>query len=137
MEIGAGIAALAFWGFIATCVVAGVWDNIRKREAKHETLRRMIEAGQPMDEETLTLLGLIARDSSDRPDRGFKIAALWLLPISVGLAVLSHFLGAVDADAESAVLGSAFLTGCLSIGAWIGGMITAPWYESSKESKGR
>ena len=48
--LGAGLAALAFWGFIATVVVAGIWYDIRKREAQQETLRRMFESGRPMDD---------------------------------------------------------------------------------------
>ena len=36
---GAGLAALAFWGFIATVVVAGTWNDILMREAQHETVR--------------------------------------------------------------------------------------------------
>lgn len=137
MEIGAGISALAFWGFIGTCVVSGVWDNIKKRETKHETLRRMIESGQPMDEQTLIKLGLIGRDANDRPDLAFKITALWLLPIAVGLAVMSQFLATVDAEAQQAVMGASMLVGCMGIGAWIGGMITAPWYQNNKDPNGR
>jgi hypothetical protein len=28
--LGAGLAALAFWGFIAAVSVAGIWDGVRK-----------------------------------------------------------------------------------------------------------
>ena len=132
MEIGAGLTALAFWGFIGTCVVAGVWDNIRKRDTKHETLRRMIESGQALDENLLRSLGLFGTEDLDRPDRAFKIAALWLLPVSVGLAILSIFLGFIEQDARTAAFGVSALAGCIGIGAWIGGMITAPWYEDKK-----
>ena len=46
---GAGLAALAFWGFIAAIVVAGIWDGAKKREAQHETLRRMLIAGGTLE----------------------------------------------------------------------------------------
>ena len=52
-SLGAGLAALAFWGFVAVCVVAGIWEGIRKREARHETLRRLIESGQTVDRAVL------------------------------------------------------------------------------------
>ncbi|MFT4797477.1 MAG: hypothetical protein ACJAYE_000274 [Candidatus Azotimanducaceae bacterium] len=133
MEIGAGLSALAFWGFIGTCVIAGVWSNIRKRETKHETLRRIIESGQTLDDKLLKSLGLIETKDNDRPDRAFKIAALWLLAVSVGLAILSIFLGNIEQDARTAVLGVSALAACTGIGAWIGGMITTPWYEDQKD----
>ena len=47
ISVSEGLAALGFWTFIAAIIVAGIWDGIRKREAQHETLRRMIESGQP------------------------------------------------------------------------------------------
>jgi len=50
LGIGAGLAALGFWGFVAVAVVAGIWDNIRKRDAQHETVRRLIESGQSADD---------------------------------------------------------------------------------------
>ena len=37
--LGAGLAALAFWGFVAALVVGGLWHEAKKREAEHETLR--------------------------------------------------------------------------------------------------
>ena len=48
--LGAGLSALAFWGFIAAVVVAGIWYSVRERQAQYETLRRIIESGQPADE---------------------------------------------------------------------------------------
>lgn len=76
LGIGAGLAALAFWGFVATAVVAGVWDNIRKREAQHETMRRVVESGQPLDRETMEMLSW-ASSNEVRHDQAFKITALW------------------------------------------------------------
>lgn len=58
--LGAGLAALAFWGFIASVVVAGVWNDIRKREAQHETVRRLFESGRELDEKTLDKLLALA-----------------------------------------------------------------------------
>ena len=43
--LGAGLAAPAFWGFIAAVVGGGIWYAVREKEAQHETLRRMIDSG--------------------------------------------------------------------------------------------
>ncbi|MDP6552171.1 MAG: hypothetical protein QF574_08280 [Arenicellales bacterium] len=72
LGIGAGLGAIAFWGFLAVCVAAGIWDSIRKREAQHETLRRLIESGQPIDQELMDRL--LGRDK--RLDRDLKAAGL-------------------------------------------------------------
>ena len=48
---GAGLAALGFWLFVASAVATGVYNSIRKRDAQHETLRRVIESGQTVDQE--------------------------------------------------------------------------------------
>ena len=50
LGLGAGLGAIGFWLFIAAVVVAGIWFYVRKREAEHETLRRMIdESGRNID----------------------------------------------------------------------------------------
>ena len=54
--LGAGLAAFGFWMFVAAIVVAGIWYDIAKRRAQHETLRRLIESGQTIDPELLDKL---------------------------------------------------------------------------------
>ena len=50
IDTGAGIAAIGFWLFLAAILVAGMWYDIRRREAQQRTLRSMIESGQPIEE---------------------------------------------------------------------------------------
>ena len=62
-----GLEALAVFLFLAAIVVAGSWYRIRKLEAQHETLRRMIEKGQPIDQTLLDkLLGGSKRQDRDQ-----------------------------------------------------------------------
>jgi len=109
--IGAGIAALAFWGFIAAFVVAGVWDGAKKREAQHETLRRMIESGKPVDD---ALMRNLMIGEPKRPDRDLAIGAIITFAIAVGLAVFAVVFG--NERALAPLLGAAGLVGCLSAG---------------------
>lgn len=106
--LGAGLAALAFWGFIAAIVVAGIWDGAKKREAQHETLRRMIESGKPVDEALMTKL---FHGEPKRPDRDLAIGAIVLFSIAVGLGVL----GLVIRE-PTLGLGVAGIVGCLALG---------------------
>lgn len=107
-----GLAAFGFWMFVATAVVAGVWDGIRKREAEHETLRRMIESGkQPSPEMIDKLLG-----HKKEPARDLKVAGLITIFVAPGLALLGWLLSFRSADAFFPLLGVALLVACVGIG---------------------
>src|SRR5690606_19364799 len=86
--LGQGLAAMAFWGFVAALIVASIWDGARKREAQHETLRRLIESGKPVDEEFMDRV--LGRDK--HPDRSLRIASIILMWAAPGVAVLALFL---------------------------------------------
>ncbi len=127
LGIGAGLAAIAFWGFVAVAVVAGVWAGIRKRDAQHETVRRIVESGQPIDEQLLEKLSLTADGGDRRADLDFRITGLWLLPVSVGLFAFALILGASVPEARAPMLGASALTGCLGIGYMIAGKLVGRW----------
>ena len=131
--LGAGLAALAFWGFVASVVFAGVWNGIRKRDAQHETVRRLIESGQSVDQELMENLSLVSDDGNKRPDRDFYITGLWMLAIAPGLAILALFLGSIAPEAEAPILGAAALIACMGIGCLIAGKIAARWYTEGSD----
>lgn len=129
LGIGAGLGALGFWLFIAAVSVAGIYDGIRKRDAKHETVRRALESGQALDEPLMNrLVSLDSGSGSGRPDRDFKITALWILPVSIGLAALAYFIGLAAEEAFLPIMGAAALCACLGVGFWVAGIVAARWY---------
>jgi hypothetical protein len=130
--LGAGLAALAFWIFIAAVSVAGIWDGIRKREAKHETVRRLVESGQPIDSDLMDKLMGLTDNKSERPDRAFFIAGLWILPVSVGVLVLGYFLGMLAPEAKVALFGVAGLLAVLGLGFLGASKIVGRWYTEDK-----
>ena len=134
LGLGVGLAALAFWGFVAACVVAGVWNGIRKRDAQHETVRRLIESGQPIDQELMDKLLLLSDGGSKRHDRDFYVTGLWLLPVAVGMALFARFLGSIEPEAVAPLLGASALIACIGIGALVAGKITARWYAMDRDS---
>ena len=115
-SLGAGLAALAFWGFIAAVVVAGIWYDIRKREAQHETVRRLVESGQPIDAALMDKLLALGSGERERLDRTFKITGMILLPAAVGLAVFGLILGTQYPQSQLPLLGASALVGCIGIG---------------------
>ena len=132
--LGVGLAALAFWGFVATAVVAGVWDGIRKRDAQHETVRRMIESGQTVDHEVMEKLSLGGDESNKRPDRDFYITGLWLLPVAPGLAMLGYFLGTIRPEAQAPLMGASALVACLGVGYLVASRFVRRGYAVDRDS---
>lgn len=104
-----GLAALGFWLFIAAVSVAGIWDGIRKREAEHETLRRIIESGKKPDQQLMDkLLG-----HNKAPERDLKVGGLITMSVAPGLVVLGWLVGE---DALMPLLGVAGLVACIGMG---------------------
>ncbi|MEZ5488914.1 MAG: hypothetical protein R3F50_01185 [Gammaproteobacteria bacterium] len=127
--LGGGLAALAFWGFVASAVVASYWDGIRKRESQHETIRRAIESGHPLDDELLEKLSAVTSSGSGRVDRDFKVTALWILPVAAGMVVFAFALGFISSDARVLMLGVAGLLAVLGLGFLAAARYTERWYE--------
>lgn len=130
--LGAGLVVLSFWLFIAAVSVAGIWDGAKKREQEHETLRRILESNRDLDTDTLDkLMSLVG--GSGRPDRDFKVAAMWILPISPGVAVLGYFISRVAEEAFYPLMGVAGILAIMGIGFWIAGNVTASWYRADQD----
>ena len=92
---GFGLASFAFWGFIASCVIGGIWYAIREKEAQHETLRRIIESGREVNPD------VIDRIMSDggKSAEDLKVAGYITMSVAPGLVILGWFLRKV-ADNE-------------------------------------
>jgi hypothetical protein len=132
--LGAGLAALAFWGFLAVVVVGGIWYDIRKKESQQETIRRLFESGQPVDEKLMDKLMSHAGDKGERLDRAFKLTGVILLPAAVGLALLGLVLGLQAPEAKLPLLGVSGLVGCLGLGFLGASRMARRWYESDDDS---
>jgi hypothetical protein len=113
MESGIfGLAALGFWMFIAAVSVGGIWDGVRKREAEHETLRRMIESGKTPDQ---ALIDKLLGHKKD-PARDLKVAGLIVIFVAPGLALMGWVIGRAEPDAFMPLLGVAGLVAFVGIG---------------------
>ena len=122
--LGAGLAALAFWGFIAAVVVGGIWYAVREKEAQHETLRRMIDSGKDLDEAAISRVF----KNNSRPDRDLKIGAIIAASAAPGLAVLGWFLRSVSDEAFHALSGVAGLVAFVAIGLFVAARIAEKSY---------
>ena len=110
--LGQGLTSLAFWGFVAAVVVAGIWYSIRERQAQYETLSKIIDSGQPIDEAVVDrILG-----GGKRTEVGLKIAGLIVIFVAPGLAVLAWFIAQLSEPWLMPLLGAAALVGFVGLG---------------------
>jgi len=134
---GAGFAALGFWMFIAAAVIASYWDNIRKREAQHETLRRVIESGQTIDDELTDKLLALTGGSKDLA-RDLKVSGVIMVFIAPGLALLGWVLASTLGEPEilDILLGVAGLVGFISVGLLAAAYVAERQYGHSYSHEG-
>ena len=122
--LGAGLAAFAFWGFIAAVVVGGIWYAVREKEAQHETLRRMIDSGVDLDEAAISRVF----KENNRPERDLRIGGIIAASAAPGLAVLGWFLRDISNEAFSALSGVAGLVAFIAIGLLIAAKVAEKSY---------
>ena len=120
MTVGAGLAALGFWIFIAAITVTAIWVGARKRDAQHETLRRMIEGGQPIDPQ---LVNALLSQGGRRLERDLQAAGLVALFTAPGVAVLGWFIGQGSPQWLFPMLGVAVLIGCVGLGLLVASIV--------------
>ena len=112
------IGALGFWIFIAAIVVAGIWQSVRQKAEKHETLRRIVEKTGTIDEAKLH--ELFKEDASDESKPGYAYRGLRIF----GTIVM--FLGAGIAAATLLAAGFGKLFGAtqmfVNVTGWIAGI---------------
>lgn len=111
-NLGGGLAALAFWGFIASTVVGGIWYAIREKQAQHATLQRMIESGQKIDADVIDKI--ISGDG--KADKDLKIAAYITMSVAPGLVLLGFVLSRVNDDIFAILSGVAGLVLFVGLG---------------------
>jgi hypothetical protein len=110
--LGFGLAALAFWGFLAAVVVAGIWYAAKEQNEQHETMRRIVESGRDFDADAVDRIF----HGDKRPDRDLKIGGLITVSVAPGLAILGWFLSNISDKALMPLLGAAALVACVGIG---------------------
>ena len=115
---GAGLAAFGFWFFIAAIVVGGIWDKIKKRDAQHETLRRIVESGQPVDDSMANRI-LAASADSQQQARDLKVGAYICAGLAPGLACLGYAMSFLAEELLVILLGVSGLVLFISLSMYL------------------
>ena len=126
MEATAGLAALGFWLFLATVVVANVLAASRRRESQQETLRRVVDSGQQLDVAVIDRM-LGASEGNERPDRDLKVAGIIVMFVAPGLSVFGWFLGRFNDKIFEVMIGIGLLVLIIGIGLYVAGKMTERW----------
>ena len=126
---GFGLAAFAFWGFIASTVVAGIWYAIREKEAQHETLRRIIESGKDVN---VDVVDRVMSDGS-KSETDLRVGGYITLFVAPGLALLGYVLKVATEEEKifTILLGVAGLVAFVAVGL----LVAASVVERGKASK--
>ena len=104
-----GIAAFAFWGFVAVITVAGVWREVVMRRESETTIRLAIEKGQQLDPATIDKLLSSSNRKRGGAD-GLMVAGGVTLATGLGLPIMGYFISRGNhSDAFYPLLG----VGCL------------------------
>lgn len=131
MGNAAGLGALGFWMFLSAVVVAGIWFDARKRESQQETLRRIVESGQRIDQ-TMIEKFLKAGSDGNRADQDLKVGGLITMSVAPGLLMLGYFLSRMEERLMDVMLGVALLVAFIGAGLYAAGKMSERWYNDDK-----
>ena len=126
-----GFGALGFWLFLAAVVVAGIWFDAKKRESQQETLRRIVESGQRVDQAMIDKF-LKAGSSASRTDQDLKVGGLITMSVAPGLVLLGYFLSKLEEQMMDVMLGVALLVGFVGVGLYAAGKMAERWYNDDQ-----
>ena len=121
-SMGAGMASIAFWGFIAAVVIGGIWYDIRRKAEQQRTIRSIVESGKDLDPKVIE--SLLKTESSDpvQTSKDLKTSAIVTFFVGVGLAAFGFIIGIQEPQAIIPLAGIGGLLFCISAGLWIAGV---------------
>jgi len=131
MENAAGLGAFGFWIFLAAVVVAGIWFDARKRESQQETLRRIVESGQRVDQGMIEKF-LKSGNDDNRTDRDLKIGGIITMSVAPGLLLMGFFFSRFEEKMMDVMLGVALLVGIVGVGLYTAGKMSERWYKDDQ-----
>lgn len=126
-----GLGAFGFWFFVAAIIVAGIWNDARRRESQQETLRRIVECGKNIDPAVLDRI--LGATGNRNLERDLKVSGLIVLFIAPGLVALAIYLGQIASEARSALLGTSLLVGFVGLGLLLAAKLVERRYSDQQD----
>ncbi|MEL7296108.1 MAG: hypothetical protein AAGJ86_00530 [Pseudomonadota bacterium] len=108
------LGMFGFWMFIAACVIAGIWSEVKGKETKQETLRRIVESGRDIDPDMVEQL--IGKSDRKDSERELRVGSYIMGGVSGGVLIFSAFLGIISEEARWVLMGVSALVACIGGG---------------------
>ena len=105
------LIGVAFWIFVASVVVAGIWYAYARNRETQKTIRLAIEKGVQLDAALVDKL--FTRESGNPED--YYIGGSICLACGIGLPVLGYFIGRIEPAAFFPIAGAGVLVGLIGI----------------------
>ena len=105
------IIGAAFWIFIASVVVAGIWYAYARNRETQKTIRLAIEKGMQLDAALIDKL--VIRESGNPED--YYIGGFICIACGIGLPILGYFIGRIAPEAFFPIAGAGVLVGLIGI----------------------
>jgi hypothetical protein len=110
--VGDVLQTFIVFGFIAAIVLGSQYFQARKRARVHETIELALRQGQPAPPELIDLVARRVTPSEPPSDLRWGLIAL---AAGIGLAIFGQVMGAISAEARTALTGAAAIPGCIGI----------------------
>jgi hypothetical protein len=134
-QFGPFAVGISLFAFLAIAAVAGIVADYKKRQIVLEPLRAAIERGQPLDPAVVErLMAPGPREEDKLNPLHLKVGGIITIAAGVGVAILSYFLGLVEAIAFYPVLGVGLGTVCVGVGLVIAAGVVERHAHSSDKS---
>lgn len=105
------IIGAAFWIFIGSVVVGGMWYAHAQERETQKTIRLAIEKDVPLDK---ALMDKLVVKQSGNPD-DYYIGGIICLAVCLGLPVMGYFVGKIASEAFLPLVGAGVLVGLIGI----------------------
>ena len=109
---GPVLTTFIYFGSITAIILGSQYFQARKRARVHETIELALRQGQPAPPELIDLVARRFTPSQPPSDLRWGLIAL---AAGIGLAIFGQVMGAIDAEARTALTGTAAIPGCIGI----------------------
>ena len=127
------IIGAAFWIFIGSVVVGGMWyAHARERETQ-KTIRLAIEKDIPLDK---VLIDELVVQKSGNPE-DYYIGGIICLAVCLGLPIMGYFIGQIASEAFFPLVGAGILVGLIGISLILCGKLISHRKEVTRNGNNR